>query len=59
MSLILSALYCAVAWAAVMLWLGGPLNLGTTILALVGGVLAGVAWYQERAAKLAGKDRSR
>jgi hypothetical protein len=40
-----------------MLWLADALNPATVILALIGGVLAGMAWYEERATKLAGKDR--
>jgi hypothetical protein len=59
MSLISSALYCAVVWAAVMLWLADALNPATVILALIGGVLAGMAWYEERSTTLAGKDRTR
>jgi uncharacterized protein (DUF697 family) len=59
MSLISSAFYCAALWAVGMLWLANALDLATIVLALAGGAVAGIAWYEERAAKLADRDRTR
>ena len=42
-----------------MLWLANALDLATIVLVLAGGAVAGIAWYEERAAKLADRDRTR
>ncbi|MFO1097600.1 MAG: hypothetical protein U1E81_04785 [Xanthobacteraceae bacterium] len=57
MSIRSSAVLCALVWMSIMLWLAAPIGGANAILALVGGLLAGAVWYEERAAKMAMKRR--
>jgi hypothetical protein len=57
MSVPVSAFLCAIIWTVVLLWLAAPIGGANAIVALISGVLAGGIWYEERAAKLASKQR--
>ena len=57
LSVPVSAFLCAILWTAVLLWLAAPIGGANAIVALIGGVLAGGIWYEERAAKLVNKQR--
>jgi hypothetical protein len=57
MSIPFSALLCALVWTVIMLWLAAPIGAANVIVALIGGVLAGGIWYEERATKSTNKQR--
>jgi len=57
MSLLFSALLCAIVWTIAMLFLAAPIGVANIVIALIAGALAGGIWYEERIAKLAMRDR--
>ena len=57
MSLLFSALLCAIVWTIAMLFLAAPIGAANIVIALIAGALAGGIWYEERIAKLAMRDR--